>query len=272
MLLERLASGDIHLAGIVVLAPHLKTENTIGLLEAARGKSIRELERVAASLSPRPDAADSLRALPQTAVPAHPPERLCAAAPGRAADPSEPAGLHTSAQTPPAAAPSSPKDLLDALSAERFLFRFTGGQRLYDEYHRARDLLRLRTATGTMETVFERALEALLSRLDPLRRHSRRRRKTRSPGRARPGSSSTRSIPAAVRDAVWARDAGRCTFLSPKGERCPATRWLEIDHVIPYALGGRSDDIDNLRLLCRAHNLLSARRIFKQAAYHKRRG
>jgi len=260
-LLEHLASGDIHLAGIVVLAPHLKPDNAACLLDSARGKSIRELERIAAGQSPRADAADSLRALPQPAMLALPP----------AAAPSASAGPIVAAQPPPAAAPFSQRDMLDALSASRFLFRFTGGQSLRDKYHRVRDLLRLRTATGTMEAVFERSLEALLERLDPLLRHQRRRGKT-PPGKARPGKgSATRAIPAAVRDAVWARDAGRCTFLNPEGTRCPATRWLEIDHIIPYALGGRSDDIGNLRLLCRTHNLLSARRIFGEAACRKRR-
>ena len=78
-------------------------------------------------------------------------------------------------------------------------------------------------------------------------------------------------MPAAVRDAVWVRDAGRCAFLSPEGERCPATRWLEIDHIIPFALGGSSDDMANLRLFCRAHNQLLARRIFGEAACRKGR-
>ena len=265
VLLERLASGGIHLAAVVVLAPHLKPENALGLLDAARGKSIRELERVAAGLSPRADAADSLRTLPRPAMPVLPPTAALAAALPSSEPPVLAGPPLIAAQSPPAAAPSSPKDLLDALSAERFLFRFTAGKNLREKYHRARDLLRLRTTSGTMEAVFERSLQALLERLDPLRPRRRRQGKTRS------GSgSATRAIPAALRDALWARDAGRCTFLSPEGARCPETRWLEIDHIIPYALGGRSDDMGNLRLLCRAHNLLLARRVFGQAACQRR--
>ncbi|MBI1859855.1 MAG: HNH endonuclease [Deltaproteobacteria bacterium] len=34
---------------------------------------------------------------------------------------------------------------------------------------------------------------------------------------------------------------------------------LQIDHVRPYAMGGSSRDLTNLRLLCRAHNLAKAR-------------
>jgi len=36
---------------------------------------------------------------------------------------------------------------------------------------------------------------------------------------------------------------------------------LEIDHVRPYAKGGSSGE-ENLRVLCRGHNLLAARREF----------
>jgi hypothetical protein len=39
---------------------------------------------------------------------------------------------------------------------------------------------------------------------------------------------------------------------------CGCTRRIEYDHVQPVALGGTST-IDNVRLLCRSHNLLAAR-------------
>jgi hypothetical protein len=41
---------------------------------------------------------------------------------------------------------------------------------------------------------------------------------------------------------------------------------LEFDHVRPWALGGSSGDAANVRLLCRVHNRLEARRIFGSAA------
>ena len=64
-----------------------------------------------------------------------------------------------------------------------------------------------------------------------------------------------------MRDAVWARDRGRCTFVSPGGKRC-GSRWdLEIDHIVPVARGGESRP-ENLRLLCSRHNRLEAERVF----------
>ena len=69
--------------------------------------------------------------------------------------------------------------------------------------------------------------------------------------------SEGRYIPAAIRRAVWRRDRGRCTYVSPDGRPC-GSRWqLELDHVHPVALGGETS-MSNLRLLCRAHNQLLA--------------
>jgi hypothetical protein len=70
----------------------------------------------------------------------------------------------------------------------------------------------------------------------------------------------SRRIPAATRDAVFARDEGRCTYVGSNGERCAATHHLQIDHVIPYARGG-TNTLGNLRLLCERHNKKEAERI-----------
>jgi 5-methylcytosine-specific restriction endonuclease McrA len=69
--------------------------------------------------------------------------------------------------------------------------------------------------------------------------------------------SSSRHIPAAVRDAVYVRDGGQCTFTAASGTRCESRKGLEIDHIVPVAAGG-NNDASNLRLLCPAHNLRAA--------------
>jgi hypothetical protein len=71
---------------------------------------------------------------------------------------------------------------------------------------------------------------------------------------------ASRRIPAATRDAVFARDKGRCTYVGSNGERCAATHHLQIDHVIPYARGGANAP-GNLRLLCERHNKKEAERV-----------
>lgn len=85
------------------------------------------------------------------------------------------------------------------------------------------------------------------------------------------GSRSARTIPAKVRRRVWARDRGRCQFVSASGHQCKATSHLEIDHRIPVAMGGEST-LKNLRLLCRAHNQFEAeRRLGAEFMERKRR-
>ena len=65
---------------------------------------------------------------------------------------------------------------------------------------------------------------------------------------------SGRAIPAAVKREVWQRDGGRCRYVDPHtGRRCTSRHLLQIDHVLPYTLGGGSDPA-NLRLLCHAHH------------------
>lgn len=52
----------------------------------------------------------------------------------------------------------------------------------------------------------------------------------------------------------------QCEYLNPKTRlRCDARHALQVDHRIPLALGG-SHKSDNLRILCRSHNLLMARK------------
>lgn len=50
-----------------------------------------------------------------------------------------------------------------------------------------------------------------------------------------------------------------CEYRNPKtGHRCSSVYQLQIDHVKPWSLGG-SDDLTNLRVLCRTHNNLVAK-------------
>ncbi len=50
----------------------------------------------------------------------------------------------------------------------------------------------------------------------------------------------SRHIPAAVAREVYLRDDGCCTFRSADGRRRGARRFLELDHVTPWAVGGES--------------------------------
>jgi len=268
-LLQHLWDGQLHLAAIVVLAPHLRQDNLQSLLTAARGKSMHELELLAAGLAPKPDAADMLRALPATQ--AHnnvPTETLPTSSP---VDSSRGGAPQAAAEVARSCGSPSPLEELEVLSNES-LFRFSGGTVLRAKYLRARGLLLRGKSKSAIELVFEAALDRLLDKIDPDRRHGLRLARPKRPGASRKGSACdsvsksprprSRAVSQVLRDAVWHRDGGRCTFVGPQENRCAATTYLEIDHIKPYALGGSSDDLANLRLLCRAHNQLLSRRFF----------
>ena len=70
-----------------------------------------------------------------------------------------------------------------------------------------------------------------------------------------PGSRS-RYIPAPVRREVWRRDQGCCSYVDRhSGRRCRSRYRLEIDHIVPFALGG-ANELSNLRIRCAAHHKL----------------
>ena len=64
----------------------------------------------------------------------------------------------------------------------------------------------------------------------------------------------SRSIPSHLRKYIWERDKGQCTYVHHETKRrCGCQHLLQIDHIQPFALGGRTEK-ENLRLLCVGHN------------------
>ena len=60
-----------------------------------------------------------------------------------------------------------------------------------------------------------------------------------------------------IKREVFAKAKGCCQYVAPNGSRCDSQFQIQIDHIVPVNWGGPSS-IDNLRLLCRTHNLLMA--------------
>ena len=57
-----------------------------------------------------------------------------------------------------------------------------------------------------------------------------------------------RMIPTSVKREVWKRDGGKCA-------QCGSVKNLHFDHIIPWSRGGSSTRVENVQLLCAAHNL-----------------
>jgi hypothetical protein len=73
IVLELLVSGDITLTTITLLAAHLTPANHRQLLEAARRKSRRDVERLVAAVQPRASLPSSVRKLPERSRSSAPP-------------------------------------------------------------------------------------------------------------------------------------------------------------------------------------------------------
>ena len=234
--------GRLSLSTVSMLAPHLTPDNHRTLIKQALGKKLREVEALVATISPRSETPDRIR--PLGVMPSTAPIK------DTSADRS--GSLFAALDTTPTPAPA--KTVAPAAPA-RVEFTFTAEEALARDVERARELLRNKHPWCRLEDVFREAVATLLDRLDPGRRQSPRARQ------ARAGAAPTRVIPRHIKAAVWRRDGGKCVFAAGDGRRCGSRVFLEYDHVKPWALGGVSDDAANVRLLCRAHNLLRARRV-----------
>jgi hypothetical protein len=141
------------------------------------------------------------------------------------------------------------------LAPQRFGFQCTVDQETHELWQYAKALLSHEIPTGEMALVLKAVLKLAVGQLE-----KRKFAATDRPGHSR-GSADPRHIPAAVKRAVRERDQGRCAFVSETGKRCESRSILQFDHIEPVARGGEST-VENLRLLCRAHNQHAAERAF----------
>jgi 5-methylcytosine-specific restriction endonuclease McrA len=269
IVLERIERGDLTLTNLCLLRPHLTDANCNQLLDAARHASKREVERLIASIAPRPDAPMVVRKLPTlapadreastTAAPiAHAVSLIASPTADAAMDPVVVARTAAaSPRFPLASVPArSAAPVTSPLSAERYRVQFTVSRETHDKLRRAQDLLRHSIPDGDPAAVVDRALTLLLEHLERTKLAQ-----AKAPRQAsRPIAPGSRHIPASVRRAVWARDGGRCAFEGNEG-RCSETAFLEFHHVVPFARGGNAT-VDTIQLRCRAHNQHEAVEVF----------
>ena len=240
-LLERLGSGEIHLSGITLLAPHLTHENHVDLLDQAKHKSKRAIEALVADLRPRPASASYVRRLPPPKYPNVP-----AAAPRERSD-----------VAPPSVAQPSSARAPKPLGAERFRIQFTATRATNDRLRELQALLRHQIPDGDLSQIFDRALELLLA--DVRRKKFAESCTPRAP-RAVDGQPS-RHIPADIKRQVANRDRNRCQYTTDTGRRCDSQDFLEFHHLEPWARA-RRHSVEGLRLMCRAHNQYEGERTY----------
>jgi hypothetical protein len=110
-------------------------------------------------------------------------------------------------------------------------------------FEKARGLLAHSSPNMSWAELFQKVTEIALQKIDPQRSVSPP-RKLQDPRK--------RNANVGLRRELWKRDNGKC-------QKCGSQHALEIDHVIPWALGGETSE-ENLRLLCRSCNQRRAMR------------
>ena len=73
--------------------------------------------------------------------------------------------------------------------------------------------------------------------------------------------TSGENVPAQVRREVFRRADMKCEYVDQNGNRCSSKHLIQIEHRKPRAQGG-SNELSNLEVLCRDHNLIRGIQIF----------
>jgi 5-methylcytosine-specific restriction endonuclease McrA len=275
---ELLERNEVNLSTVSQVAAILTPDNKNEILPRICGKSQKDVEAIVAESEPR-------SALPRDRVRSvllqtHVPTGVCAGSGATATR--DPLGEASATTTPgsrsasehnrsgrevPTARAGGPvrPELGNEKRLERHhVIQFSTSVSFMSKVEQARALVWHRIpANASFEQVFELALDLLIARESAAARQMRRAERLKNTPRVNSKASAKRRerrgrIPNSVRDHVFMRDEGRCTFTQGH-KRCASTTALQIDHIKPLALGG-PNTADNLRLLCAYHNRLEAER------------
>jgi hypothetical protein len=261
-----LREGKLCLSSVIEVAKVLTPENSAEVLPRFFRLSSRDAAFVAAAIRPvenaprrevlvPPQPAAAMQIVEVVATPAPAPAPLFSfQAPEVAANTSTPAPAGAQEPTPLPSAPArttppKPSSFVP-LDAEHGRLHLTVSMRLHRKIEEAKHA----QPGATLEEVFETALDALLTQRAKRRGIGVNPRKT-----PRPAKPDT--ITAELTRALFARSEGRCEWRFESGERCSSPVLPERDHVTPSALGGPTT-LEGMRILCKSHNDLAARRVF----------
>ncbi|BDG04635.1 HNH endonuclease [Anaeromyxobacter oryzae] len=260
---DALGEGRLCLTSIVEAARVVTAQNWETVLPRFFGLSRREAMEVVAELQPHPGpptrtivspvrtAPSEVAAGPASAVPPLPLEAGAAGPAGNR--PSGSSSELTEREVNTSTPTHRPAEVVP-LTADLRRFHLTVSDRFLEKLQAAKDALSHARPGATEEELLEAGLDLLLEKAAKRKGLVAKPRKT-------PRAAKCDHIPAHVKRAVMERDGGRCQFRLPSGEICGSTHQLEFDHIEPVALGGAST-VENVRIACKRHNIISARRVF----------
>jgi 5-methylcytosine-specific restriction endonuclease McrA len=128
--------------------------------------------------------------------------------------------------------------------------QFSASKQLMEKLERLKGLLAHKVPSGRFGQLFEEIAEIALKRLEPKPPTEPTKNSLRAPKVNR-----TRYIKSSTRRIAWAKSQSQCEYIDPvSGRRCESRHALQVDHIHEFSRGG-SHELENLRILCRSHNL-----------------
>jgi hypothetical protein len=141
-----------------------------------------------------------------------------------------------------------PKDKIKPVTQTHVQVTVTISTELQSKLEKLKALMSHKNPHMTQSELLEELAEIALQKLDP----ELKKQRTASMLARSNVSKNKRYISAQTKREVYKRAQGKCEF-----EGCGSQYFLETDHIVPISLGG-TNDLENLRLLCRTHNQLKA--------------
>jgi 5-methylcytosine-specific restriction endonuclease McrA len=248
---DYLLDGRLNLTTLVELRDVLDEEHLVEILDRAAGRTEDQVKELVAALRPQPAPADLLRKLPTPRNDCSGSGRELAVAAQPAAAPPGPASPPPAPLPPPE--PARPPGRLQPIAPERHVLRMTVGAAFVADLEAVRQALSHKLPGGSLEEILHECVRTTLQRVERRRRGAGKKTCAKAPP---PGS---RYVPVAIRDEVFDRDDGQCTFVGSTGRRCGSRHQLQLHHIDPFGKRGPTTAA-NLTLRCRAHNLHAAER------------
>ncbi|MBD3178261.1 MAG: hypothetical protein GF417_00935, partial [Candidatus Latescibacteria bacterium] len=220
-----LLSGDMTITGLSKIESICTPENTDQVLDQAAGRSCRELDLLRARHCPAEPKPEKVR-------PVFVKTKL---------------EIKTEEENRGGRKFTANAGGDESFIEQKYRLEFMVDEKTMKKIQKAKSLLSTRYPEGIkLEKLFDTLLDNYLDKNDPERRDGDNNIKINK-------SNRTRHIPQRIKDLVYRRDGGRCSFVGKSGRRC-GSRWnLQYDHIVPYGKGGGNSP-DNLRLLCARHN------------------
>lgn len=296
---EYLLDGRMSMTTLAILKDVISTENAGEFLGKCAGKSKKDVEfTVACAQAKVVSVKEVLRKIPSRTVqvpfPSSPPPEPQRPAVG--ADPrslSDGSGASNSSvdqavEDAIVALPPRKVEIVTAMTAEQYLLKLFVRKDFVDMLEKARNAVSHIVPDGSLEGVLREGLKLLL-----VREEKKHRPKTSRGGRAKAAANESGfvshdalrpaeagetasgriAISSATLRALWEKEGGACTAPLANGGICGSQWQLQTEHRIPVARGG-TNDLENLCLRCRQHNMMAARDVFGAAFMEKweRRG